>query len=385
MNLFNLELSKEDKEEMIDQEVSSVLEDSIKNEGLAVREKEHIVFARLLNFAQLKKANKAEIQEQYGIYIPRTDKNAGEGNIRIRKITKRNGHVSYEMTTKSFLKDYKVEVTVATSEANFQQFKVLAESGMLKHRYTFKDKSSGLAWSVDAIPDGNGGYYPWVRCEIEVKSLDDKVPPLPLETEEMIQPPELNSEITQEQYQERTRPLMARFFTLPNPHLEKKEAYTNTDLKTDEEKDEGTSVSGEASTESDIDKSVDDNVKTAENTTGDEVLSVDNITDDKETADKVEIRANQIAEARGDETDDETTESEEETTDDNSGSEEDNSDGESTDNEIESTAETEDPGWDEESSGKTNGTEKEEVSKEKLSQETFNHLVDFASGNFELD
>ena len=85
----------------------------------AVREKEHTVYARILDFSQLKKADKAEIQEQHIIPVERTDKNRGSGKIRIRKVTSRSGDVRYELTTKSDVKEGKIEVTVPTTEENF--------------------------------------------------------------------------------------------------------------------------------------------------------------------------------------------------------------------------------------------------------------------------
>lgn len=291
MSLFDLNfasISREAAEQMADQETEQKLNEEIENVGKAVREKEHTVYARILDFSQLKKADKAEIQEQHVIPVERTEENRGSGKIRIRKVTSRSGDVRYELTTKSDVKEGKIEVTVPTTEENFIQFKVMASVSMFKHRYTFTDEGSGLKWEVDAVPDGNGGYYPWVRAEIEVKDLKDKVPEFPIKTEEIIYPPEL-SETSEEEYKEKTDKLNSRFFVKGNVYLDDNNAQNNTELKGDADK----VVETKPDTEDTPDADEADKEKDAKAS-----LSVDNITDDKDKAEKVETRGEQIKEAR---------------------------------------------------------------------------------------
>lgn len=291
MSLFDLNfasISREAAEQMADQETEQKLNEEIENVGKAVREKEHTVYARILDFSQLKKADKAEIQEQHVIPVERTEENRGSGKIRIRKVTSRSGDVRYELTTKSDVKEGKIEVTVPTTEENFIQFKVMASVSMFKHRYTFTDEGSGLKWEVDAVPDGNGGYYPWVRAEIEVKDLKDKVPEFPIKTEEIIYPPEL-SETSEEEYKEKTDKLNSRFFVKGNVYLDDNNTQNNTELKGDADK----VVETKPDTEDTPDADEADKEKDAKAT-----LSVDNITDDKDKAEKVETRGEQIKEAR---------------------------------------------------------------------------------------
>lgn len=291
MSLFDLNfasISREAAEQMADQETEQKLNEEIENVGKAVREKEHTVYARILDFSQLKKADKAEIQEQHVIPVERTEENRGSGKIRIRKVTSRSGDVRYELTTKSDVKEGKIEVTVPTTEENFIQFKVMASVSMFKHRYTFTDEGSGLKWEVDAVPDGNGGYYPWVRAEIEVKDLKDKVPEFPIKTEEIIYPPEL-SETSEEEYKEKTDKLNSRFFVKGNVYLDDNNTQSKTELKGDADK----VVETKPDTEDTPDADEADKEKDAKAS-----LSVDNITDDKDKAEKVETRGEQIKEAR---------------------------------------------------------------------------------------
>ena len=355
MSLFDLNfasISREAAEQMADQETEQKLNEEIENVGKAVREKEHTVYARILDFSQLKKADKAEIQEQHVIPVERTEENRGSGKIRIRKVTSRSGDVRYELTTKSDVKEGKIEVTVPTTEENFIQFKVMASVSMFKHRYTFTDEGSGLKWEVDAVPDGNGGYYPWVRAEIEVKDLKDKVPEFPIKTEEIIYPPEL-SETSEEEYKEKTDKLNSRFFVKGNVYLDNDKAQNNTELKGDADK----VVETKPDTEDTQDADEADKEKDAKAT-----LSVDNITDDKDKAEKVETRGEQIKEAReeveGPDEDSEegTDESSEESGDEtdsgeegegeSEGDEESNKD-EDSGEEDKGDKEGEEPGWDE--------------------------------------
>lgn len=349
MSLFDLNfasISREAAEQMADQETEQKLNEEIENVGKAVREKEHTVYARILDFSQLKKADKAEIQEQYIIPVERTEENRGSGKIRIRKVTSRSGDVRYELTTKSDVKEGKIEVTVPTTEENFIQFKVMASVSMFKHRYTFTDEGSGLKWEVDAVPDGNGGYYPWVRAEIEVKDLKDKVPEFPIKTEEIIYPPEL-SETSEEEYKEKTDKLNSRFFVKGNVYLDDNNAQSKTELKGDADK----VVETKPDTEDTPDADEADKEKDAKAT-----LSVDNITDDKDKAEKVETRGEQIKEAREevegpdeDSGDDEeaTTDTDESDSDEEGDGEGESEEGEEPKGESSDKEGGEEPGWDE--------------------------------------
>lgn len=354
MSLFDLNfasISREAAEQMADQETEQKLNEEIENVGKAVREKEHTVYARILDFSQLKKADKAEIQEQHVIPVERTEENRGSGKIRIRKVTSRSGDVRYELTTKSDVKEGKIEVTVPTTEENFIQFKVMASVSMFKHRYTFTDEGSGLKWEVDAVPDGNGGYYPWVRAEIEVKDLKDKVPEFPIKTEEIIYPPEL-SETSEEEYKEKTDKLNSRFFVKGNVYLDDNNTQNNTELKGDADK----VVETKPDTEDTPDADEADKEKDAKAT-----LSVDNITDDKDKAEKVETRGEQIKEAREEvEGPDEDSEEDSDESGDESGDESDSDEGEGESEGDEESGkedsgeedkgdkeEGEEPGWDE--------------------------------------
>jgi hypothetical protein len=269
MSLFNI-LSREG--------IETGLEDVVSD---TIIEKEHVIVARLLNFAQLKKANKAVVIEQYMVKVDKTDKNAGSGSIRIRKVTDRKGNVHYEMTTKNNVRDGRIETTTVANEMMFKQMQALAESGILKHRYSFNIKGTDFVWEVDVVPDGSGGYKQWCLCECEVSDLTTQKPELPIETEEAYLSPSLNDKADEETFMAKKREVLERFFILENPLLKEKAELTQLKGE-DSVEEENNEAAGEA--------------KTDETTTGEETLSVDNITDEKEVADKVEERAEQILE-----------------------------------------------------------------------------------------
>ena len=269
MSLFNI-LSREG--------VGTGLEDVVSD---TIIEKEHVIVARLLNFAQLKKANKAVVIEQYMVKVDKTDKNAGSGSIRIRKVTDRKGNVHYEMTTKNNVRDGRIETTTVANEMMFKQMQALADGGILKHRYSFNIKGTDFVWEVDVVPDGSGGYKPWCLCECEVSDLATQKPELPIETEEAYLSPSLNDKADEETFMAKKREVLERFFIQDNPFLKEKAELTQLKGE-DSVEEENNEATGEA--------------KTDETTTGEETLSVDNITDEKEVADKVEERAEQILE-----------------------------------------------------------------------------------------
>ena len=229
------------------------------------------------------------------VKVDKTDKNAGSGSIRIRKVTDRKGNVHYEMTTKNNVRDGRIETTTVANEMMFKQMQALADGGMLKHRYSFNIKGTDFVWEVDVVPDGSGGYKQWCLCECEVSDLATQKPELPIETEEAYLSPSLNDKADEETFMAKKREVLERFFIQDNPLLK--------------EKAELTQLKGEDSVGEESDEAASEE-KTDETTTGEETLSVDNITDEKEVADKVEERAEQILEKQEPE-EDSTDESEE--------------------------------------------------------------------------
>ena len=163
--------------------------------GKVGKEIEHMFYGRVDSMDTLLKAECMEVQEQWGLWQDKTSLNAACGSVRIRKnirflivngvLQKDQPTTQYVMTTKvKTLDGHALEISIATTEDNFKAFKMLAESGMIKHRYTFPIEGSDLKWEVDAfvMPGENvmsNRYQNYVKVDLEVKSEADPIPAMP--------------------------------------------------------------------------------------------------------------------------------------------------------------------------------------------------------------
>jgi hypothetical protein len=147
-------------------------------------EKEREFYVRISDVDQLKKAAKAEKQEQWTIRLEKTDKSAGAGQFRVRRV-QIGEDVKYYFTTKvikgSGLRD---ENTIEVSEQMFEMFKVMAETGMIKDRYSFPVEGSDLVYEVDMFRKPDGTYHEWAKIDLE--NPPEQPPPLPVHVDEFI-------------------------------------------------------------------------------------------------------------------------------------------------------------------------------------------------------
>lgn len=164
--------------------------------GKVSDEIEHVYYAQLKDLTQLQKASAIEKQEQWEIRVPLVDGfNALSGQVRIRKTehATRSGddniHAQSETSPAEYALTIKCaggqlggrkEAAVPASEDMFTLFKFLSGKGMVKHRYTFPIDGSNRKWEVDVFLKDDGTYHDWVKIDLEVDSLDDVVPPLPV-------------------------------------------------------------------------------------------------------------------------------------------------------------------------------------------------------------
>jgi hypothetical protein len=188
-------------------------------DGVHKKEVELVFYARLAEPIVLPETSDRERQEQWTIKIGHTDKNGGRGDIRVRKTdffdAGDSGRTEYVLTTKirneGGLDD---EIPIPSTADQFEHFKTLAESGMYKDRYTYPINGTELKWEVDVYLKPDGGYYPWVKIDLEVKSKDAPVPEFPFEAEEWIKGQ--NGERSAEE-EAKLRNLYETIFLLPNP------------------------------------------------------------------------------------------------------------------------------------------------------------------------
>jgi hypothetical protein len=165
-------------------------------DGVAFREIEHVLYARVPNFEELKKAASSEHQEQWEIKIPKTAENSSAGSMRIRRTVKNSDQVEYVLTTKTVMgsEGDKLEVPIPTTLDNFQQFKRFSNRGMVKDRYFFPVEGTDLVWEVDMFyrpgaTIGSGDYHEWCKIDLEVKDRAAPLPPLPIELTDVIAAP----------------------------------------------------------------------------------------------------------------------------------------------------------------------------------------------------
>lgn len=158
-------------------------------------EKEYVFYAKLTDSSILEQASHKEEQEQWTLKIDKTDKNHCSGQIRIRR-TDDNGKVSYVQTVKTPMKSLEgdsarsdatvpdasqnmLEVAIDASEDAFKQFKMIADQGMIKTRYTFPIEGTELKFEVDVFHLANGEKSQWVKIDLEVDKPLESVPALP--------------------------------------------------------------------------------------------------------------------------------------------------------------------------------------------------------------
>lgn len=170
-------------------------------------------------------------QEQWGIYIPKTAANASGGSIRVRKSVSVDDETKFELTTKTEAGDQgKFEHEIDTDAAQFEQFKRLADQGLIKTRYEFPGEVNGVQfkYEVDVFFDARGNLVPWVKIDAELPEgtvFDKSTIPLTFE-EIIIITPELKG--TDEV-------LKARVAKLYNEHFRAMNVYVGTDAPPIEE------------------------------------------------------------------------------------------------------------------------------------------------------
>ncbi len=159
-----------------------------RTDGVAEKEIEYVFYARIVDFEQLKGAQRIEDQEQWELKIPRTDENVVGGRIRIRKVVKHDpAQPEYHLTTKTETRDgHSIEVTVPTTQDNFRQFQALSDRGMLKVRHVFEIEGSDSVWEVDVFKKPGGGFWEWCKIDLEVDAAINQVPPFPIELANII-------------------------------------------------------------------------------------------------------------------------------------------------------------------------------------------------------
>lgn len=186
-------------------------------DGQTKAEKEVVTYGKIVDFDDLKKADRSEHQEQWELRT-KDDSHKYNGCIRIRCIDKKQ----YILTTKTYqaekgdLMETEVELDAKTGVNILEEFKKLSNGGMIKTRYFFKVAGSDLVWEVDVYYDEKGNPREWCKIDLEVTDLRHKRPELPIRLSQAREIPPKSRTESDQRFVER---LMNREFITPNPYL----------------------------------------------------------------------------------------------------------------------------------------------------------------------
>jgi len=112
-----------------------------------------------------------EVQEQWGIYVPKTDQNASGGSMRVRRTDTEGGESKFENTTKLERPGQgKPEHETDAHPDLFEMYKLLADQGLIKTRYnvpaTLQDGTE-YTLEVDVFYNKKGELVPWCKIDAE--------------------------------------------------------------------------------------------------------------------------------------------------------------------------------------------------------------------------
>jgi len=119
------------------------------------------------------RATSHEVQEQWGVFIPKTDKNASEGTLRVRYTQIEGEEPSYVFCTKTAATDKgRPEVEDPVCPEQFQQLRKMAGQGLKKVRYNvphlLESTQTNIVYQVDRFRNKEGEIIPWHKIDAEV-------------------------------------------------------------------------------------------------------------------------------------------------------------------------------------------------------------------------
>lgn len=149
--------------------------------GRMEQEVEFTLYAKVPSLNEIEKlAVRKEVHEQWD--LPVNPPSSLNGRVRLRKIDDRRN----TMTTKikrSAVPGFE-EVNADIPEDLFKHLREFCMRGFKKTRYDIPIPNSDLKWEVDVFLSQSGAAHPWVKVDVEVHNLSDKIPDLPFTYEE---------------------------------------------------------------------------------------------------------------------------------------------------------------------------------------------------------
>jgi hypothetical protein len=181
------------KESLIEQLAFHRFEQSEVSNEAASKEYEVEIYVRLKNPDEVvQKASSHELQEQWGCFIPKTDKNAASMAIRVRMtqlVDEEPGYVFCSKTDGGELG--RDEVEHDSCRAQFDQFRLAADQGLKKIRYNvphhLESIATDIVYEVDVFRNKAGELVPWTKIDAEVQpGTPIRIEDIPFECEEII-------------------------------------------------------------------------------------------------------------------------------------------------------------------------------------------------------
>lgn len=145
--------------------------------GNVEREIEYTMYVHLDNLEELKrKAVRTERHEQWT--VPLVKKDNVDGKVRIRLIDNTRPTMCTKIKRDQQIGCEEVEIDITMDM--FNSLREMSVDGYIKTRYTVPSNIRDLWWEVDVFFCNGGAPSPWVKVDLEVKSLNDPIPVFPL-------------------------------------------------------------------------------------------------------------------------------------------------------------------------------------------------------------
>ena len=150
--------------------------------GNVEREIEFTMYVQLEDLNELaKKAVRVERHEQWS--MPLEKKNV-DGKMRIRLIDDTRPTMCTKIKRPNMVGCEEVEMDISMDL--FKALREMAKDGYVKTRYTIPSNIRELYWEVDVFLGNGGSPHPWVKVDLEVKSMNDPIPAFPLQHSRVI-------------------------------------------------------------------------------------------------------------------------------------------------------------------------------------------------------
>lgn len=190
-------------------------------------EYENEIYLRGYDIDEIKaKASSYEGQEQWGIFVPKTPQNASSGSLRVRRTDCPDGRTIYEDACKTNLgPEGKLEDEKLVTSTRFNQFKLLADQGLIKTRYvvdsTLEDKDVNFKFELDVFYNKRGELVPWVKIDAELPQGVELEPgDIPFKYEEIIIITPASKAANTGGINAKVGELYEKYFRTPNVHVE---------------------------------------------------------------------------------------------------------------------------------------------------------------------